>query len=160
LFAVGPALIGQEFHGKERGTAFGVFGGGAGLAIALGPLIGGALTDGLSWRWIFLVNVPIGVVAMGLSVLRGREAPEPAAHGVDWPGLVTFSGGLTLVVLALLRGEADGWTSGFILGCAAGGVGLLVLFVVIERARGAAAMLDLSLFRIVTFDGLSAATLL
>jgi EmrB/QacA subfamily drug resistance transporter len=160
LFAVGPALIGHEFHGKERGAAFGVFGGGAGLAIALGPLIGGALTDGLGWRWIFLVNVPIGAAAMVLGALRMRESANPRARGIDWIGLITFSTALTLLVLALLRGQAEGWTSGLILGMFALAGLLLVTFFLVERARGENAMLDLSLFRIVTFNGISAVALL
>ena len=160
LFAVGPALLGQEFRGKDRAMAFGVFGGVAGLAIAFGPLIGGGLTDGLSWRWIFLVNVPIGVAAMVLGVLRLRESTEPGAHRVDWSGLLVFSAALTLLVLGFLRGEAEGWTSAPILGMFAGAVLLLVLFVLVERRAGADAMLDLSLFRIRTFNGISAATLL
>ncbi|MFF7632452.1 MFS transporter [Kitasatospora sp. NPDC008050] len=160
LFAVGPALIGQEFRGKDRALAFGVFGGVSGLAIAFGPLIGGALTDGIGWRWIFLVNVPIGLVAMVLGALRIGESRDPAAHRVDWGGLVVFSAALTLLVLGFLRGEAEGWTSAPILGMFGGGVLLLALFVLIERRLGAAAMLDLGLFRNLTFNGISVATLL
>ncbi|GAA1247814.1 MFS transporter [Kitasatospora nipponensis] len=160
LFAVGPALIGQEFRGKDRGVAFGVFGGVSGLAIAFGPLIGGALTDGIGWRWIFLVNVPIGIVAMVLGTLRIKESRDPAAHRVDWAGLVVFSAALTLLVLGFLRGEAQGWTSAPIVGMFTGSAVLLTAFVLIERRLGAAAMLDLSLFRNVTFNGISLATLL
>lgn len=111
LFAVGPALLGQEFRGRDRATAFGVFGGVSGLAIAFGPLIGGSLTQGLSWRWIFLLNVPIGIVAMILGRFRLRESVEPGAHRVDWAGLTTFSSALVLLVLGFLRGENQGWTS-------------------------------------------------
>ncbi|WP_232247470.1 MFS transporter [Kitasatospora azatica] len=160
LFAVGPALIGQEFRGKDRGLAFGVFGGVSGLAIAFGPLIGGALTDGIGWRWIFLVNVPIGLLAMVLGVLRIGESRDPAAHRVDWAGLLVFSAALTLLVLAFLRGEAQGWTSGPILGMFGAAIVLLAVFVQIERSLGEAAMLDLALFRNLTFNGISAATLL
>ncbi|MFD0328745.1 MFS transporter [Streptacidiphilus monticola] len=160
LFSVSPALISQEFHGRDRGTAFGVFGGVSGLAIAFGPLIGGALTTGLGWRWIFLLNVPIGVVAMVLGQLRIRESREPGAHRVDWPGLAVFSAALTLLVLGFLRGEPEGWTSPLIVSLFSGAVVLLYLFVRLERRAGAAAMLDLSLFRIRTFNGISAATFL
>src|SRR2546423_1676089 len=153
LFAVGPALIGQEFHGKERGAAFGVFGAGSGLAIALGPLIGGALTDGLGWRWIFLVNVPIGVVAMAVSAFRIPESRDRTSHQVDWSGLTVFSAALSLLVFALLRGEAEGWSSGLILGAFALGGVALVSFLLIERAKGERAMLDLRLFRIPAFNG-------
>lgn len=160
LFAVGPALIGQEFRGKDRGMAFGVFGGVSGLAIAFGPLIGGALTDGIGWRWIFLVNVPIGIVAMVLGALRITESRDPSAHRVDWAGLGVFSAALTLLVLGFLRGEAQGWSSSPILAMFIGAAVLLALFVLIERRLGDAAMLDLSLFRNVTFNGISATTLL
>jgi EmrB/QacA subfamily drug resistance transporter len=154
LFAVGPALIGQEFHGKARGTAFSVFGAGAGLAIAAGPLIGGALTSGLSWRWIFLVNVPIGVGACALGRWRMRESVRPRAHPLDWPGLVTFTLGLALLVSALLRGGADGWTSVATLATGTAGLALIGVFAALERAKRAAAMLDTALFRNTTFSGL------
>lgn len=160
LFSVGPALIGNEFRGDDRGKAFGVFGGIAGLALALGPLIGGLLTDALSWRWIFLVNVPIGAVALLVGVLKLRESRERVAHGIDWLGMVTFGLGLTLLVLGFLRAESSGWTSAPILGAFAGGVVLLVVFVLVERQRGERAMFDLSLLRIPTFTGVCLATLL
>ncbi len=160
LFSVGPALIGYEYRGADRGKAFGVFGGVAGLALAFGPLVGGFLTDALSWRWIFLINVPIGVVALIVGALRLRESREPAAHGIDWPGMLTFGLGLTLLVLGFLRAESSGWTSAPILGAFAGGLALLVAFVVIERARGERAMFDLSLMRTPTFTGVCLATLL
>ncbi|MFG3008599.1 MFS transporter [Streptomyces calvus] len=160
LFAIGPALIGQEYRGKDRGTAFGVFGGVVGLSIAFGPLIGGALTDGLSWRWIFLVNVPVGLLALAVSLLRMRESREESAPAVDWWGLVLFSGALTLLVLGLLRGEADGWSSAPIVAMFTGSALLLAVFGVVERRLGERAMLQLSLFRNVTFNGVSVVTLL
>jgi EmrB/QacA subfamily drug resistance transporter len=160
LFAVGPALLGQEFRGKDRAMAFGVFGGVSGLAIAFGPLIGGGLTDGLSWRWIFLVNVPIGIVAMVLGTLRLRESVQPGAHRVDWAGLVTSATALVLIVLGFLRGEDQGWTSPAIVSMFVGGAVLLAVFVAVQRRAGENAMLDLTLFRIRTFNGISLATLL
>ncbi|MFG2029411.1 MFS transporter [Streptomyces sp. NPDC048825] len=160
LFAVGPALIGHEYRGKDRGRAFGIFGGVVGLAIAFGPLIGGALTDALNWRWIFLVNVPIGAAAMIIGALRIRESRNPDSHPIDWAGLVVFSSALGLLVTGFLRGHAEGWSSAPIVSMFVGSGVLLVLFVVIERRRGSAAMLDLSMFRIPTFNGMSAATLL
>ena len=93
LFAVGPALIGEVVHGKARAAAFGVFGAGAGLAIAAGPLIGGALTSGPGWRWIFLVNVPIGVTAAAAGARRMHESAADRPHPADWPGLATISPG-------------------------------------------------------------------
>ncbi|WP_369390547.1 MFS transporter [Streptomyces sp. CG1] len=160
LFAVGPALIGNAFHGKDRGKAFGVFGAVGGLAIAFGPLIGGALTQYLSWRWIFLLNVPVGLFAITAGALRIRESKGTAHHPVDWAGLVVFSGALGLLVTGFLRGHAEGWTSALILGMFAASVVLLVVFYLIERRRGETAMLDLSLFRIPTFNGISMAALM
>jgi EmrB/QacA subfamily drug resistance transporter len=155
LYAVGPALIGHEFRGKARGMAFGVFGGVSGLAIALGPVIGGALTSGPGWRWIFLVNVPVGLVAIALTLLRVRESRNPRAHGADWVGLVIFSAALALLVFALLRGNAEGWTSPMIVSMIAGAVLALVVFGYVERARGPRAMFDLSLFGNRTFVGIA-----
>jgi EmrB/QacA subfamily drug resistance transporter len=160
LYAVGPALIGREFTGRSRGTAFGVFGAGSGLAIALGPLIGGALTSGVGWRWIFLVNLPVGVVAVILGLLRMPAVEGSGSRRVDWPGLATFSAGLGLLVFALLRGEQEGWSSPVILASFAVSAVLLVAFIAVERARGEAAMLDLGFFRITTFRSISAAAIL
>jgi EmrB/QacA subfamily drug resistance transporter len=160
LYAVGPALIGQEFRGRQRGMAFGIFGGVSGLAIAAGPLVGGALTDSAGWRWIFLVNVPIGAAAMVLAWWRVRDSRNPKATGADWPGLATFSLTLGMLVFALIRGGTLGWHSPLILGLFAGAAAGLAGFVLIERARGQDAMFDLSLLRNVTFNGVSAAAFL
>lgn len=159
LFAVGPALIAQEFSGKERGSAYGLFGAVTGLALAFGPALGGLLATA-SWRWIFLVNVPIGAVLLVLSAARLREVRHPAGHGLDWPGVVIFGAALVLLVLGFLRGEVVGWGSPAIVTMFVVGVLLLVVFAVVERRRGDAAMLDLSLFRKVTFVGISVATFL
>jgi EmrB/QacA subfamily drug resistance transporter len=160
MYAVGPALIGQEFQGPARGAAFGALGGVAGLAIAIGPLIGGFLTSGESWRWLFLINVPIGVFALLASVKKLRESSHPQAHPIDWLGTATFAVGLGLLVFGLLRSGAEGWSEPLILGSVAGGLGLLVVFLLIELRRGRAAMFDLSLFRIRSFAGVTVATLL
>src|SRR6478609_5825672 len=77
MFATALALISQEFHGKERGTAFGIWGATIGAAVAIGPLAGGVLTSWLSWRWIFLVNIPIGIVAIVLSLRELHESSDP-----------------------------------------------------------------------------------
>jgi EmrB/QacA subfamily drug resistance transporter len=160
MFAVGPALIGNEFHGKDRAKAFGLFGAITGLALAFGPLIGGVVTSSLSWRWIFLLNVPIGVLAATAGMLRLRESKSPAQHRVDWPGMVLFAAALASLVFGFLRGESSGWTSAPILGAFIGGVLLLAAFVLVEYRRGPAALLDLSLLRNPTFAGVCAATLL
>ncbi len=112
MFAVSLALIAQEFPaGRERGTAMAVYGATIGLAVAFGPLVGGAIVESLGWEWIFFINVPIGVAAIAISYARVRESRDPNATGIDWPGLLTFSSSLFLLVLALIRGNAEGWGS-------------------------------------------------
>src|SRR5437868_10686036 len=86
MFAVSLALLSQEFHGRERGTAFGIWGATTGAAVAIGPLVGGMLTTWLSWRWIFFVNIPIGVAATAISVLTLRETRDEEHGGVDVVG--------------------------------------------------------------------------
>ena len=152
MFATALALISQEFHGRERGTAFGIWGATVGAAVAIGPLAGGALTDWLSWRWIFLVNVPIGIAAVLLSMRVLHESSDPEHSRLDPLGLVTFTIGLLCLILALIEGNKHGWTSGVIVGLIAGAVVFLVLFVV-SQARGRTTMVDLALFKRPAFDG-------
>jgi EmrB/QacA subfamily drug resistance transporter len=154
MFATSLALIAQEFQGKERGTAIGAWGATIGGAVAVGPLIGGALTEGLGWEWIFFVNVPIGAAAIVLTMtkLANLKAPDPSP--IDWAGLATFSLGLFGLIFGLIRGNADGWTSPQILGSLIAAGVLLVAFVLIQfRSRNA--MLDLTLFRKPAFAGVS-----
>jgi EmrB/QacA subfamily drug resistance transporter len=157
MFAVSLALIAQEFPGgRARGMAMGVYGATIGVAVAIGPLVGGALTDGLGWESIFYLNVPIGVAALAITYLRLRESRDPNATRVDWAGVATFSGALFLLVLALLRGNEEGWGSGLIVSLFAGSAALLVAFGVIER-RVREPMLPLGLFRIPSFTGVQLA---
>jgi EmrB/QacA subfamily drug resistance transporter len=154
MFATSLALIAQAFRGKERGIAFGVFGGVTGAAVAVGPVIGGLLTTGIGWEWIFFVNVPIGIGAVVLTLTQVAESRDPEARGVDWLGLVTFSGSLFLLVLALIQGNEKGWGSTRTVGFLVGAAVLLALFVIAER-RQRRPMLDLTLFRRPAFAGAS-----
>jgi len=154
MWSTSLALIAQEFEGRERGTAFGIWGATTGVAIALGPLVGGALTDSLGWEWIFFINVPVGIAACAITLAKLAESRDPEARGVDWIGVGTFSSALFMLVFALIRGNEEGWTSAPIVGLLAGGVVLLVAFVVAEL-RQERPMLDLSLFRKPTFAGAS-----
>ena len=155
MFAVSLALLTQEFPaGRERGTAMGAYGATIGIAVAIGPLVGGALTDWLGWESIFFLNVPIGIAAIAVTYLRLRETRDPHATRIDWAGLVTFSGGLFMLVLALLRGNDEGWGSAPIVAMLAGGVALLGCFAVAEL-RAPHPMLDLSLLSNRTLNGAS-----
>ena len=157
MFAVSLALVAQEFPaGRERGTAMGVYGATIGMSVAVGPLVGGALTDSLGWRWVFFINVPVGIAALAVTFLKVRESRDPKARRIDVPGLVTLSSGLFLLVLALVRGNDDGWTSALIVGELAGAAALLGLFIVSERAA-AEPMLPLGLFRRRAFTGVQIA---
>ena len=153
MFSTSLALLGSAFQGRERGTAFGVWGAITGLAVAIGPVVGGALTTGLSWRWIFLVNVPIGVVAIMLCLLRVEESRQRGAHRIDPIGVVSFSGALGALVYALIKGNSLGWGSTTIVACLIGAAGLLIVFMIAEYVEGENAMFDLRLFRKPTFTG-------
>ena len=153
MFATSLALIAQAFAPHERGTAFGIWGATTGFAVAVGPLAGGALTEGLGWEWIFLVNVPIGLLTVALTLAKvPRSADRHPDSRIDWGGLVTFSAGLFCLVFALIRGNDDGWGSAKIVTLLVAAVVLLAAFVAIEL-RSDQPMLDLSLFRVPTFTG-------
>jgi len=157
MLATSLALIANAFHGRERGIAFGVYGAVIGAAVAVGPVVGGALTAGIGWEWIFFVNVPIGVVALVVTLARVEESRDPQATGVDWLGLVTFSGGLFLLVFGLTQANDAGWGSAEIVGCLGGAVLLLSAFLVAERLQERP-MLDLALLRVPAFAGVSLVT--
>jgi EmrB/QacA subfamily drug resistance transporter len=154
MFATSLALIASAFHGKERGVAFGVYGGVIGAAVAVGPVVGGLITSGIGWEWIFFVNVPIGVGAVFLTLRQVSESSDPEARGVDWLGLITFSGSLFLLVFALVQGNEKGWGSTEIVSFLIVSVVLFAVFIVAEL-RQSRPMLDLSLFRRRAFTGAS-----
>src|SRR5438132_9773154 len=110
MFASSLAVLADAFPGAaERTKAFAVYGATIGASFAIGPLVGGALTSGVSWRWIFLINIPIGIGALAVTLRRVAESKDPAARRVDVPGQVALTGGLFLLVLALLRANDVGW---------------------------------------------------
>ncbi len=152
MFAVSLALLADAFRGRERGVAFGVWGAITGLAVAIGPLLGGVLTSGISWRWIFFVNVPIGIVAVVITFLRVSESREPRASRPDWPGFVLFTLALASLIYALIESNQKSFTNGLVLGCFAAAAVLLAAFLLVEF-RVAHPMFDLALFRLPTFSG-------
>jgi EmrB/QacA subfamily drug resistance transporter len=153
MFAVSLALLSNAFHQPaERAKAFAGYGASIGAAFAVGPLVGGALTSGLDWRFIFLVNLPLGLICLAITRRSVEESKDPNARKIDLPGQVTLTAGLFLLVLALLRGNDDGWTSAAIVAELGGAVAFLAAFITIE-ARVAEPMLPLGLFRIRAFTG-------
>jgi EmrB/QacA subfamily drug resistance transporter len=154
MFATSLALLAQAYRDRDRGVAFGVWGAVTGAAVSIGPIVGGALTQGISWRWIFLVNVPIGAVALFLSLTRLEESRNPTGSRLDIPGFVAFTASLATLVFALIESSLKGWGSTVVVVCLAASVVGIITFVVIER-HTAKPMLDLSLFRRPAFDGAS-----
>jgi EmrB/QacA subfamily drug resistance transporter len=153
LFAVSLALIGQVTPTRAaRAKAMALYGATISGAFAIGPFIGGALTETLGWRAIFLVNVPIGLVAIALTLAAVPDSKDPLVRRIDWAGQVALITAMFGLVLGLLRGNTDGWGSPLVLVSLSAGVALLALFAVIE-ARVREPMLPLRLFRDPLFSG-------
>jgi EmrB/QacA subfamily drug resistance transporter len=151
-------LLTAAVPAHRRGMAYGIWGAVNGLAIASGPLIGGSLTEHISWQWIFWLNVPLGLALLPLARLRLAESYGTGAP-LDIPGTLLASGGLFGIVYGLVRGPADGWTGRLVLtGLFAGGA-LLVGFV-LYSARARNPMLPMRLFRSRAFSGINAASML
>ena len=137
-------LIAAAFPAEKRGMAIGVWSGISGSAVALGPVVGGAVVQGISWHWIFWINVPIGLVLIPLAGMRLAESRGPNAS-LDLPGLALVSTGAFGVVFGLVRAQSIGWTSATVLTCLIGGAALLAAFVALEL-RTAEPMLPMEFF--------------
>jgi EmrB/QacA subfamily drug resistance transporter len=145
------SIITATFSGKERGAAIGIWAAVSGLAIAIGPVVGGFLVEHVSWESIFFVNVPVGILGLALTYFIVRESKDPStSRRIDPAGLVTGTGGLFFLVYALIEGNAKGWTDGAILGSFGLSVVLLGLFFFVESHRESP-MLPLRFFRNPTF---------
>src|SRR6478735_128282 len=157
MFATSLAILGTTYLGKDRGVAFGAFGATTGVAVAIGPVLGGILTSGLSWRWIFFVNLPICLFAMFVTLTKVRESKNPDAGRPDWVGFLTFSSALGLLVFGLIEAGKDGWGDRTVdLSLVAAAV-LMAAFVVSQLLQKDP-MFDLTLLRKPTFTaGLLAA---
>jgi EmrB/QacA subfamily drug resistance transporter len=160
MFATTFALLNSNYAGRDRGIAYGMWGAVAGASAAIGPILGGLLTQGISWRWIFFVNLPVSVLAIVLCVRVLEDAHAPARGRVDVPGILTFTASAGTLTYGLIRANEHGWSPPATWAWFVASPVLLVAFIGIEvRARHP--MLDLGLLRNRSFVGiLLAATLL
>jgi EmrB/QacA subfamily drug resistance transporter len=149
------ALIGAAFPPERRGSALGIFFAVNGLAVAGGPLVGGAVTEGIAWQWIFGLNVPIGIALIPLTLKRIPESFGPDS-ALDLPGLGLVSAGMFGVVWALVRANTAGWTSAEVVATLGGGIALLAAFVAFEL-RTKTPMLPMRFFRSRAFSAGNAA---
>jgi EmrB/QacA subfamily drug resistance transporter len=153
MFATSMALLADAFpQAHERAKALAVYGATIGGSFAVGPLVGGGLTSAFGWRSIFIINIPIGIAALAITRRYVRESRDPEPRRIDWVGQTLLTGGLFLLVLALLRGNGAGWGSAAIVTELSAAVVLLVAFIAVER-RVTDPMLPLGLFRIPSFTG-------
>jgi len=145
------SIIAVVFPPEERGTAMGIWGGVTGIAVAVGPTLGGVIIEVASWPYIFLVNVPVGIVVVVLALKVVPDSKDPSSvRQIDYPGVVVISASLFALTFALIEGQNYGWTSATILALFAGAAVGLAVFVLIER-RQAEPLMQLSLFRSRTF---------
>lgn len=151
-------LLTAAVPAAKRGMAYGIWGAVNGLAVASGPLVGGTLTEHISWQWIFWLNVPLGLALLPLARLRLAESHGTGAP-LDVPGTLLASGGLFGIVYGLVRGPADGWTGSLVLTGLFAGPALLAGFV-LYSTRAKNPMLPMRLFRSRAFAGINAASLL
>jgi EmrB/QacA subfamily drug resistance transporter len=152
MFATTLALLSVTYRGPDRAIAFGAWGAVNGAASAIGPILGGLLTENFGWRWIFLINLPVSVVAVALAARVLAESRAPAAGRIDLPGMVSFAVAAGALTWALIRGGGTGWTSAPTLTLFAVAIAALVAFVLREH-RARQPMLQLALLRNPAFAG-------
>ena len=158
VLTLGLALLSAAFPPEKRGTAIGLFSAVTGISVALGPLIGGAIVEGIAWEWIFWLNVPIGLAAIPLVLTRIEES-FGGDTGLDLPGLGLISGAAFGIVWGLVRGNAAGWDSLEVVGALAAGV-LLVGAFIARELRAPEPMLPIRFFRSRAFSAGNAAIFL
>jgi EmrB/QacA subfamily drug resistance transporter len=152
MFATTFPLINGSYSGRDRGTAYGVWGAVAGASAAVGPIIGGVLTEAISWRWIFFVNVPVAAAVLGLSFILGDQ-PAPARTRADLPGMAIFTAAAAAATYAMIRAGSDGWSAAGTWGLLVAAGAALAVFALVE-SRSAHPMLDLALLRNRSFTGM------
>ncbi|MEO9138494.1 MAG: DHA2 family efflux MFS transporter permease subunit [Jatrophihabitans sp.] len=158
MFATTFALLNSNYSGRDRGTAYGMWGAVAGASAAVGPILGGLLTEGASWRWIFFVNLPVSVLAIALCLTTLKDVTETVLARVDIGGIAAFSAAAAALTFGLIQANENGWSEISSWGWIVATPLLLVVFVMIEL-RTAAPMLDLSLLRNRSFVGILIAAL-
>ena len=159
MFATTIALLNVSYQGRDRGTAFGVWGAVAGASAAVGPVLGGLLTESLSWRWIFFVNLPVSAVAIALTLAVFGADRSQAAGRFDLAGVLAFTAGAAATTFGLVRASSVGWAAGETIGLIAAGLAAFVVFVLIER-RARQPLLQVSLLRRPAFAAIMVAALL
>jgi EmrB/QacA subfamily drug resistance transporter len=153
------SIITATFPPRERGRAIGIWAGVSAMALAIGPLVGGVLTEHVNWNWIFFINVPVGIAGLlAIPLFIDESRDTSAEQRLDVPGLATSAVGLFALTYGFIEANKYGWTSTRILGAFAIAAGALVVFIFLERHQRAP-MLDLSLFRNRTFSGANASML-
>jgi EmrB/QacA subfamily drug resistance transporter len=158
MFATSLSLLAQDFHGPDRGVAFGVWGAVTGAAVAVGPLVGGLITSYIDWRWIFYVNVPIGIITIALTYWKTHESRNTSESKTDWWGALMLSVSLFCLVFALTEANTWGWSSTKIISLFASAVILLMIFLAYE-AYSKQPILQLKLFKKPSFTGAQLAAL-
>jgi EmrB/QacA subfamily drug resistance transporter len=153
------SIIAATFPPRQRGAAIGIWAGVSALALAIGPLVGGLLTEHVGWEWIFFVNIPVGILGIAASLLLIDESKDETHVRLDLPGLATSALGLFALTYGLIEANTYGWGSGRIVGSFVVAALALVGFVMLER-RQRAPMLDLNLFRNGTYTGANVVVLL
>ena len=159
MFATTISLINASYSGRDRGIAFGVWGAVNGAAAAAGPIVGGLLTQSLSWRWIFFINLPVAAAALALTLVVLPRAAGRSGARIDLPGIAAFTVSAAALTYALTRAPAVGWTAASTLGLF-GLAALAALTFVVVQLRTANPIIDLGLLRRPAFSGTMVAALL
>ena len=146
------ALLNSSYTGRDRGNAYGMWGAVSGASAATGPLVGGPLNQGLSWRWIFFINVPVSVIAIATCFIALRDAPIRRTHRIDEVGIAVSSVAVVSMTFGMIRANEDGWAAPSSWGSLTVGAGLLLAFAVLET-RSPQPLLDEALLRNRVFGG-------